>query len=665
MAEMTKAEIEQIIKDYLSTRQIELKDFTTISGVDGTTYVLLVQPTGTANKMDVNLLKKQLVAEIKEPADLVINEVKEAGKEAALVVEAATRAVSDANTAATNADEAARVAEQAAENVKDGKTPVFGNVTAKDGDKAAATYTLNGVDANGNPKYDVDFTLPKGADGKHPVLQSGNITTLAPNEQVQASFRANGYDTESRPIYLVDLAIPQGQTGKAGDGSGNVLINPASLKKDARYLFSPKADGSAEGAFVEYVEPVIGGRNLILDSLNKIVFESNNEAKYPIQDELVSGENYRRFRRTYPEGVTDNIINTFTSEFFTPEKSGYYTYSTYFRPNEFDIELRLRLTWSVYGDLTLCKANEWTQVSVTAYIEAGIETRLFGVYGVMPPEAVQWIDYNRVSVTSGNKATDWTPAPEDIQAEIEKQITSKGYQTASDVKSAIDAVEIGGRNLIVKSKIKRNFYYAISGALTNGANSWVSELIGVKANEMYTATRFNKEDESYMCRVVFFDKDKNFVSRSELSSKHVFMVESTIGFISYQTDSFGGTYKNDAKLERGNMSTDWSPAPEDYTSFAEGANSITTLTNIPTDKRTILATLSAATNITLKERLEVGKELLISINPTVDFDQPLPVSNGWTSLDGDTLSLKANKPAELSILCVGDSKYVLSSKVAE
>ena len=38
----------------------------------------------------------------------------------------------------------------------------------------------------------------------------------------------------------------------------------------------------------------------------------------------------------------------------------------------------------------------------------------------MPPEAVQWIDYNRVSVTSGNKApTDWTPATEDVQAELD------------------------------------------------------------------------------------------------------------------------------------------------------------------------------------------------------------------------------------------------------
>ena len=59
----------------------------------------------------------------------------------------------------------------------------------------------------------------------------------------------------------------------------------------------------------------------------------------------------------YIEGVTDNRIVTVTPEYFTPDKSGYYTYSTYFRPNDFDIELRLRFDNTTYGNFILCKAN--------------------------------------------------------------------------------------------------------------------------------------------------------------------------------------------------------------------------------------------------------------------------------------------------------------------
>ena len=81
---------------------------------------------------------------------------------------------------------------------------------------------------------------------------------------------------------------------------------------------------------------------------------------------------------------------------------------------------------STYGNHILCKANEWTQISVTAYIEVGVATRLGGVWGEMPPEAVQWIDYNRVSVASGNKPMDWTEAPEDTQAKIDSKLSLTG-----------------------------------------------------------------------------------------------------------------------------------------------------------------------------------------------------------------------------------------------
>ena len=57
----------------------------------------------------------------------------------------------------------------------------------------------------------------------------------------------------------------------------------------------------------------------------------------------------------------------------------------------------------------------------------------------MPPEAVQWIDYNSVSVTSGNKVTDWTPAPEDVEAEI-NQAKQEALTAASNVQTNVDSL---------------------------------------------------------------------------------------------------------------------------------------------------------------------------------------------------------------------------------
>lgn len=93
-----------------------------------------------------------------------------------------------------------------------------------------------------------------------------------------------------------------------------------------------------------------------------------------------------------------------------------------------------------------------------------------------------------------------------------------------------------------------------------------------------------------------------------------------------------------------------------------GSNSVNTLTGLPVDKRLVVASLAAASDITLSGTLSVGREILVSITPTSDFTQPLPVSGGWLSLDGDSLEVKSGKPAEISILCVGDNRYVVSSK---
>ena len=50
------------------------------------------------------------------------------------------------------------------------------------------------------------------------------------------------------------------------------------------------------------------------------------------------------------------------------------------------------------------------------------------------------------------------------------------------------------------------------------------------------------------------------------------------------------------------------------------------------------------------------------IIPTASFDQPLPTASGWTSLDGNKISLKNGVHAELSILCYASGNYSISCK---
>lgn len=110
----------------------------------------------------------------------------------------------------------------------DGKTPVMqiGNVTTVDaGEAATANVRQDGTDVSGNPIYKIDFGIPRGAngangddgiDGKTPVFETGTISTLEPNQAATCTITKTGDDPQGNPIYRVDVGIPKGDTGAPG-----------------------------------------------------------------------------------------------------------------------------------------------------------------------------------------------------------------------------------------------------------------------------------------------------------------------------------------------------------------------------------------------------------------------------------------------------------------
>ena len=136
-----------------------------------------------------------------------------------------------------------------------GKTPVLASVSAQSGETASGSFTDDGVDELGNPKYILDLTLPKGQDGQPAVFQQGTTTTLNPSEEARVEVVGNGVTPEGNPKYLLNFFIPRGQMGPAGTGTGNVLVDATGLVSGKKYLFVPNADESTAGTFVEYTPP--------------------------------------------------------------------------------------------------------------------------------------------------------------------------------------------------------------------------------------------------------------------------------------------------------------------------------------------------------------------------------------------------------------------------
>lgn len=118
----------------------------------------------------------------------------------------------------------------------------------------------------------------------------------------------------------------------------------------------------------------------------------------------------------------------------------------------------------------------------------------------------------------------------------------------------------------------------------------------------------------------------------------------------------------------GYMSAEDKKKVDDIVNFGTGSNTVTTLVNIPTSKRLVKATLSYASNLSIKESaraLNVGEEIYLDCNPTASFTQPIPTTGSFRSMSGSSITTTSGVPFEMSILKIATSGVMYSITVKE
>lgn len=93
-----------------------------------------------------------------------------------------------------------------------------------------------------------------------------------------------------------------------------------------------------------------------------------------------------------------------------------------------------------------------------------------------------------------------------------------------------------------------------------------------------------------------------------------------------------------------------------------GVNTVTTLASLPISKRSITATLSAATTLSVASGMQIGEELMIRCVPVAVFTQAIPNSGAYVSMSGTSITTRANKPFEINIWCYASGKYSIAVK---
>lgn len=115
------------------------------------------------------------------------------------------------------------------------------------------------------------------------------------------------------------------------------------------------------------------------------------------------------------------------------------------------------------------------------------------------------------------------------------------------------------------------------------------------------------------------------------------------------------TKKETSDTESGLMSPSYKKTLDTIT----GINTVTTLANLPITKRSIVATVTAATRLSLASNLELGQELYIRIynNSSSAITQPIPNSGNFVSMNGTSVSIPSKSFIEMSIWCYESGKY--------
>lgn len=504
-----------------------------------------------------------------------------------------------------------------------GKTPILESVNATSGETPSGSFTKNGVDEDGNPKYILNLTTPKGKDGQPAVFEQGTTTTLNPSEEARVEVVENGETPEGNPKYILNFFIPRGQTGPAGAGTGNVLVDTAGLVSGKKYLFVPDSDNSSSGTFMEYVEPVIPTKTSDLTNNSGFITKAVNDLT-----------NYYLKSETYTKEEVQSLISAINSVTLQKVES----LPEMRESNVIYLVPKSGSGNDIYDEYIFIDGKPEhigsTQVDLSNYVqEAPKDGKTYGRNNGAWSEIVASNQYLDVA----------TLFPEENGT-----LSDENYQ------KVVDAVNKG----ITTARIETDPDGFGPITINNS-----TEIYGITTNILAV----DPSDRSIWLTIIAIIINKSDKTYTLVSNRQ--SLQNTGSGTKYLSDN--GEYLTPptaTSATAGYMSAEDKKRVDDIVNFGTGSNAVTTLVNIPTSKRLVKATLSSASNLSINESaraLNVGEEIYLDCNPTASFTQPIPTTGSFRSMSGSSITTTSGVPFEMSILKIATSGVMYSITVKE
>lgn len=503
-----------------------------------------------------------------------------------------------------------------------GKTPILESVNATSGETPSGSFTKNGVDEEGNPKYILNLTTPKGKDGQPAVFEQGITTTLDPSEEARVEVVENGETPEGNPKYILNFFIPRGQTGPAGAGTGNVLVDTAGLVSGKKYLFVPDSDNSSSGTFMEYVEPAIPTKTSDLTNNSGFITKAVNDLT-----------NYYLKSETYTKEEVQSLISAINSVTLQKVES----LPEMRESNVIYLVPKSGSGNDIYDEYIFIDGKPEhigsTQVDLSNYVqEAPKDGKTYGRNNGAWSEIVASNQYLDLTTLFPNESG---------------ALSEENYQKVVDAYE--NRVSLARVNTVYfpfsMTKDEESYGLTINMSGLNSFELNANLVVNVKRISVYT------DDKTYVCAW----NSMNLVNNGDGTK--------------YLSDN--GQYRTPptaTSATAGYMSAEDKKRVDDIVNFGTGSNAVTTLANIPTNKRLVKATLSSASNLSINESaraLNVGEEIYLDCNPTASFTQPIPTTGSFRSMSGSSITTTSGVPFEMSILKIATSGVMYSITVKE
>ena len=498
-----------------------------------------------------------------------------------------------------------------------GKTPILESVNATSGETPSGSFTKNGVDEDGNPKYILNLTTPKGKDGQPAVFEQGTTTTLDPSEEARVEVVENGETPEGNPKYILNFFIPRGQTGPAGAGTGNVLVDTAGLVSGKKYLFVPDSDNSSSGTFMEYAEPVIPTKTSDLTNNSGFITKAVNDLT-----------NYYLKSETYTKEEVQSLISAINSVTLQKVES-------LPEPGESNVIYLVPKSGSgndIYNEYIFIDGKPEhigsTQVDLSNYVQdAPKDGKTYGRNNGAWSEIVASNQY--LDLTTLFPSESGTLSEENYQ-----KIVDAWENRVSLARMNNTYVPI----VIEKGEVIYYIYVSTTVLSVKGLTVGVIRIL-INTDKTYTINSSNID-------VYNIGDGTKYLSDNGQYRTPPIATSTTAGY----------------------MSTEDKKRVDDIVNFGTGSNAVTTLANIPTNKRLVKATLSSASNLSINESaraLNVGEEIYLDCNPTASFTQPIPTTGSFRSMSGSSITTTSGVPFEMSILKIDTSGVMYSITVKE